>query len=109
MGCLVRDRAGDTSHRRVEDEESLRRYGRRITADNEEPDMAGWLIATVPGTVLTTLINNKVMPDPYFGMNNATIPDVYTEGRDYYTYWFFTRFSTESIDSTKQVWLNFRG
>ena len=32
-----------------------------------EPDMAGWLIATVPGTVLTTLINNKVMPDPYFG------------------------------------------
>ncbi len=74
-----------------------------------EPDMAGWLIATVPGTVLTTLINNKVMPDPYFGLNNATIPDVYTEGRDYYTYWFFTRFSTESLDSTKQVWLNFRG
>lgn len=74
-----------------------------------EPDMAGWLIATVPGTVLTTLINNKVMPDPYFGMNNATIPDVYTEGRDYYTYWFFTRFSTGSLDSTKQVWLNFRG
>ena len=74
-----------------------------------EPDMAGWLIATVPGTVLTTLINNKVMPDPYFGMNNAAIPDVYTEGRDYYTYWFFTRFSTETLDSTKQVWLNFRG
>ncbi len=74
-----------------------------------EPEMAGWLNATVPGTVLTTLINNKVMPDPYFGMNNAAIPDIYNEGRDYYTYWFFTRFSTETLDSTKQVWLNFRG
>ena len=42
-------------------------------------------------------------------MNNEKIPDVYTEGRDYYTYWFFNRFSTERLDSTKQVWLKFRG
>jgi mannosylglycoprotein endo-beta-mannosidase len=81
--------------------------GRQLTM--EDPDLSGWLVATVPGTVLTTLVNNGLMPDPWYGMNNELIPDIWDEGRDYYTYWFFTRFSAESIDSAKQVWLNFRG
>ncbi len=81
--------------------------GIRLTT--EEPDLTGWLNATVPGTVLTTLVNNGLMPEPWFGMNNEQIPDVWKEGREYYTYWFFTRFSSETLDSTKQVWLNFRG
>jgi len=74
-----------------------------------DPELSGWINATVPGTVLTTLVNNGRLPEPWFGMNNAEIPDVYNEGRDYYTYWFFTRFSAETLDSTKQVWINFRG
>ena len=74
-----------------------------------DPDLTKWLNATVPGTVLTTLVNNHLMPDPFFGMNNESIPDVYNEGRELYTYWFYNRFSTEGIDSTRQVWLNFRG
>jgi beta-galactosidase/beta-glucuronidase len=74
-----------------------------------DPDLSGWISATVPGTVLTTLVNNGRMPEPWFGMNNEEIPDVYNEGRDYYTYWFFTRFSAETLDSTKQAWINFRG
>ncbi len=74
-----------------------------------DPELANWITATVPGTVLTTLVNNSLMPDPFYGMNNEKIPDVYTEGRDLYTYWFYNRFSTEGIDSTRQVWLKFRG
>jgi len=74
-----------------------------------EPDLSGWINATVPGTVLTTLVNNGLMPDPYFGKNNEEIPDIHEAGRDFYTYWFFTRFSTEGIDASKQVWLKFRG
>ncbi|MBE0666973.1 MAG: glycosyl hydrolase, partial [Bacteroidales bacterium] len=74
-----------------------------------DPELANWINATVPGTVLTTLVNNSLMPDPFYGMNNEKIPDVYTEGRDLYTYWFYNRFSTEGIDSTRQVWLKFRG
>lgn len=31
--------------------------------------------ATVPGIVLTTLIEQGVYPDPYFGLNNMSIPD----------------------------------
>jgi len=59
--------------------------------------------------VLTTLVNNGRMPDPWYGMNNEQIPDVWSEGRDFYTYWYFTRFSSESLDTNKQVWLCFRG
>jgi hypothetical protein len=28
-------------------------------------------------TILTTLLHNKQIPDPFFGMNNNLIPDVY--------------------------------
>jgi hypothetical protein len=34
-----------------------------------------WMNATVPGTVLTTLVEQGVFPDPYFGLNNLAIPD----------------------------------
>ena len=36
---------------------------------------AQWLNAAVPGTVLTTLVEQGVYPDPYFGLNNMAIPD----------------------------------
>jgi mannosylglycoprotein endo-beta-mannosidase len=82
-----------------------------------------WLNATVPGTVLTTLINNHLEPDPFFGLNNEKIPDIYTVGRDYYTYWFVKDFTVpppaEPVSGKRetktasagreQVWLHFRG
>jgi hypothetical protein len=67
-----------------------------------------WMPATVPGTVLTTLLNNKKVPDPFFGMNNEQIPDIYKTGRDYYTYWFVKDFK-EQADAGDQVYLDFRG
>ena len=30
-----------------------------------------WMPATVPGTVLSNLVANKIYPDPYFGDNNS--------------------------------------
>ncbi|MDN5306266.1 MAG: mannosylglycoprotein endo-beta-mannosidase, partial [Bacteroidota bacterium] len=41
----------------------------------------GWLEAIVPGTILTTLLHNKLIPDPFFGLNNKQIPDVHDVGR----------------------------
>lgn len=38
-------------------------------------DTNAWYNATVPGTVLTTLVNEGVYPDPYIGLNNVQIPD----------------------------------
>src|ERR1700754_1437554 len=86
----------------------------KVKADGAKlsaPDFStkGWLDATVPGTVLTTLINDHLEPDPFFGMNNDKIPDIYTTGRDHYTYWFVKDFTEVKPSKASQVWLNFRG
>ena len=43
-------------------------------------DDASWLGARVPGTVLTNLVENGLLPDPYFSDNNrltkGLIPDI---------------------------------
>ena len=69
----------------------------------------GWMDAVVPGTILTTLLHNNLIPDPFFGMNNNLIPDVYETGRDYYTCWFLNEFESPAIKDGQEVWLNFRG
>src|SRR5690348_5883766 len=71
-------------------------------------DIQSWKTATVPGTVLTTMLNNKEIPDPFYGMNNEKIPDIYNIGKDYYTYWFVNDFN-ETASLTEQVYLHFRG
>jgi mannosylglycoprotein endo-beta-mannosidase len=81
--------------------------GTEITGADFKPE--GWLDAVIPGTILTTLLHNKLIPDPFFGLNNNLIPDVYNTGREYYTYWFFNEFEIPEINDNQQVWLNFRG
>ncbi len=85
----------------------ITRDGTELTGKNFTPD--GWMDAVVPGTILTTLLHNKQIPDPFFGMNNTLIPDVYNTGRDYYTYWFFNEFEIPDVREGQEVWLNFRG
>ena len=70
--------------------------------------LKGWMPVVVPGTVLTTLLQNKQIPDPFYGMNNDSIPDIYKVGRDYYTYWFTKDFTEKPING-QYVWLQFRG
>ncbi|GET34196.1 hypothetical protein PbJCM13498_30590 [Prolixibacter bellariivorans] len=69
----------------------------------------GWIKAVVPGTVLTTLLHNKLIPDPFFGLNNNEIPDIHDVGRGYYTYWFYTEIPELAVKKGEQVWLKFRG
>lgn len=68
-----------------------------------------WKKAVVPGTVLTTMLANKEVPDPFYGMNNKLIPDIYDIGRDYYTYWFVKDFKEFAPSAEGQTWLKFRG
>ncbi|MDB5157086.1 MAG: glycosyl hydrolase, partial [Mucilaginibacter sp.] len=68
-----------------------------------------WQPAVVPGTVLTSQIKNKNVPDPFYGMNNKRIPDIYKTGRDYYTYWFVKNFKEVRPQANNQVYLNLRG
>ena len=69
-----------------------------------EFDLYDWMEAVVPGTVLTTLLHNKKVPDPFFGMNNELIPDIYETGPEYYTFWFLNRFSVPELKEDVQVW-----
>lgn len=68
-----------------------------------------WMDAVVPGTVLTTLLHNHKIPDPFFGMNNELIPDISKVGADFYTYWFYKTFQVPELKPGQQVWLKFRG
>lgn len=77
-------------------------------------DTGDWMSATVPGTVLNSLVRNGVYPEPYHGLNNklesGLIPDLYHAGRDFYTYWFRTEFSLREEDREgRNVWLQLDG
>ncbi len=71
--------------------------------------LQGWQPAVVPGTVLTTMLANKEIPDPFYGMNNKAIADIYNAGKEKYTYWFVNDFVEQSAANGEQFWLYLRG
>lgn len=68
---------------------------------------AKWYAATVPGTVLTTLVNNKVYPEPLYGENNR--PDRIPESLARTSYWYRTTVTIPQSYKGKKIWLNFDG
>ena len=75
----------------------------------------GWVAATVPGTVLTTMIDRGIYPDPDYGLNNLAIP----ESLAHQDYWYRVEFKTpvesrgqrliltfEGVNYAAEVWLN---
>ena len=67
----------------------------------------GWYPATVPGTVLTTLVNNHVYPEPLYGQNNR--PDKIPESLCRTPYWYRTTFKVPVDYAGRTTWLNFDG
>jgi hypothetical protein len=85
-----------------------------------------WYPVTVPSTVLTGLVANKVYPDPYTGMNNMLIPDASDSFNHQYhleqyshlpndpnpwkkPYWYRTIFAVPAADQGRQFALIFKG
>jgi len=66
---------------------------------------ANWYNATVPGTVLTTLVDQGVYPDPYFGLNNLSITDSLCR-KDW---WYRLPIQLPENSDRKTVWLLFNG
>ena len=58
--------------------------GEQLSAAGFHPE--GWYKATVPGTVLTTLVDNGVYPEPLYGENMHSIP----ESLNKTSYWYYT-------------------
>jgi len=64
-----------------------------------------WYAATVPGTVLTTLVDRGVYPDPAFGLNNMAIPEVLNRQ----DYWYRSAFTVPASAPGKRLFLRFDG
>jgi hypothetical protein len=68
-------------------------------------DASSWYAATVPGTVLSTLVDNDVYPDPNYGQNMVNIPDLANQQK---RYWFRTTFDV-AFSAGQRVWLELGG
>jgi beta-galactosidase/beta-glucuronidase len=66
-----------------------------------------WYSATVPGTVLTSLVNDGVYPEPLYGENNR--PDKIPDSLSRTPYWYRTVFKVPKGYAGRHVWLNFDG
>jgi hypothetical protein len=66
-----------------------------------------WYPATIPGTVLTSLVNDGVYPEPLYGENNR--PDKIPEYLSRMSYWYRTQFTVPADYASQQIWLNFDG
>ena len=67
----------------------------------------GWYAATVPGTVLTTLVNNHVYPEPLYGQNDRT--NIIPESLVHTSYWYRSIIRVPKNYKDHHVWLNFDG
>ncbi|HEY4001572.1 MAG TPA: discoidin domain-containing protein [Candidatus Xenobia bacterium] len=67
--------------------------------------MHPWYAATVPGSVLTSLVNDGVLPEPLYGLNNRRIEERYNQ----FDWWYREHFTLPSAWTGRRVWLNFDG
>jgi len=82
----------------------------------------GWYSVTVPTTVVAALVNHRVFPDPYYGMNLRKLPGVtYPIGEKFVSFpmaqdspfivpwWYRKEFVIPASYRGKTLWLNFGG
>jgi beta-galactosidase/beta-glucuronidase len=68
-------------------------------------DSTAWYDATVPGTVLTTLVDQGVYPEPTHGLNNMAIPE--SLARE--DWWYRTEFTLTAEQAARTLTLTFNG
>ena len=71
------------------------------------PSSPDWYRATVPGTVLATLVDNQIYPEPTYGENNR--PNLIPESLCRTSYWYRTEFDVPAAYAGREVWLRFEG
>ncbi|NII11260.1 glycoside hydrolase family 2 [Oleiagrimonas sp. C23AA] len=78
--------------------------GARLSQATYQPGKA-WYLATVPGTVLTTLVNRGVYPNPDYGLNNMAIP----ESLGHHDWWYRTTIDVPATLAGQRLTLDFGG
>ena len=81
-----------------------------VTGEGETISQPGfatndWLPATVPGTVLTSYLDDGALPDPNYGRNQLMISDSFF----YSDFWYRDEFVVPAAGPDQHVWLNFGG
>jgi exo-1,4-beta-D-glucosaminidase len=112
---------------RLQSSAQVKQPGEAISTDGFQA--SGWHRTSVPATVLAALVENKVYPDPFFGLNLKSIPGfkqgrwlVMPRGSPFRSSWWFRREFTvpsafreqnvtlylDGINYQANVWLNGR-
>ena len=100
--------------------ENISAEGEKISRVNFSPK--GWYPVTIPGTVVSGLVENKVYDDPYFGLNMQDIPG-YKHGKTTHfsfhpmpddspfrkPWWYRNEFTLDKSFQNKRVWLQVKG
>ncbi len=99
----------------------------KVSDSGETLSLAGaqtenWLPAVVPGTVLSSLAKDNVVPDPYYGINLRNLigdrfdsdkiqPDLPmdSESQFFVPWWYRTEFTVPTNLKGKVLWLHFGG
>ncbi|WP_217555329.1 discoidin domain-containing protein [Streptomyces sp. GbtcB6] len=71
-------------------------------------DTSRWLPATVPGTVLTSLVDQGKLPDPVSGLHNLRVPEALSR----HSWWYRREFRLPKglrTGAGRRVWLEFDG
>jgi hypothetical protein len=89
----------------LQDAAKIQEAGAAIATEKYKP--RAWYAATVPGTVLTSLVNNGVYPEPLYGENNR--PDKIPDSLSRAPYWYRTVVKVPKTYAGRHVWLNFDG
>ncbi len=89
----------------LQDAGKVAEAGAAVSVEKYKPE--GWYRATVPGTVLTSLVNDGVYPEPLYGENNrpAKIPDSLSRT----PFWYRAVVAVPKSYKGRRVWLNFEG
>ncbi len=94
-----------TSGWQLQDESKVKATGEEVSAGGFET--SDWYAATVPGTVLTSLVNDGIYPEPTYGENNR--PESIPESLSRTSYWFRTTIDIPASYAGRHIWLNFDG
>lgn len=82
----------------------------QVAATGEQISQSGfadkdWMVATVPGTVLTSYLNDGAIADPNFGENQYVLSDSFFTA----DFWYRDEFVAPALRSGRHAWLNFDG
>lgn len=103
MACAQQGAAVTVGGWKLQDEAKVSAAPAVVATAAFKPE--GWYAATVPGTVLTTLVDNKVYPEPLYGENMRPIP----ESLNKTSYWYRTTVMIPATHKGRETWLHFAG